>query len=84
MSAMTEQARGQQPWTDKQPDRHRWVAMVVYQLTDQQAAAVTGGSVVNLGPRVDSVIGCYDCDQPFTKVRNQPCTAEPKPVPAVE
>lgn len=73
--------RATQPWPEKQPGRHRWVAMIVYALTDQQASALAAASTVNLGPRVDSVIGCYDCDRPFKAVRDQPCTAEAKPVP---
>jgi hypothetical protein len=65
--------------------KHRWIAAVIYELSEDEARRAATGEVVNLqhdhrigvdGP------GCLDCERPYEEVHGAPCdppTAKAQP-----
>lgn len=77
MSTFANQPHGTLP--DKEPGHHRWVAVVSYSLSDEEAkAAVEGGEPVLLDAAhlfTPVEVGCLDCEERYEDVVGTLCTA---------
>jgi hypothetical protein len=62
--------------------QHRWGVVVVYQVSNEEAAAVTDHQVLHLHKEklvgVDGP-GCLDCEQSFEDAAGSPCPGRPEP-----
>jgi hypothetical protein len=66
--------------------KHRWIAAVIYELSEDEARRAATGEVVNLQHRhrigVDGP-GCLDCERPYEEAHGTPCNpaGDSGPVP---
>lgn len=76
--AITDQgASGKLP--PKQKGQHRWIATAVYTISDEDARAAHfrhRDVLLDHEVRLDVMIGCLDCEEPYTLARKVPCPAE--------
>jgi hypothetical protein len=56
--------------------KHRWIAAVIYELSEDEARRAATGEVVNLQHKhrigVDGP-GCLNCERPYEEVQGAPC-----------
>ena len=69
---------GERTLPRKQPLHHRWIAVVSYTLSPEQAEGVhePGNKVLFDESNIwDIAVGCIDCEEPYPVVKDKRCRA---------